>query len=111
MYNLLNLGNTLYVEITHPVFLLCRLVLGALASFLAIMLWARTRDIAWLFVILAVIISYAEIVNSVLTVYDLGIKNVLPESYVFVVTILLSGLPVLFFIAAFLVMVVRKYRR
>ncbi len=38
------------------------LVLGAFATFCAILLWSRTRDMAWTFVIIGAIVSYADIV-------------------------------------------------
>ena len=93
------------------VFIFCRLILGALASFLAIMLWSRTRDTAWILVIIATIIAYAETVNSILNIFGIGGGNILPEELVFVTSILLTCLPTVFFIAAFAVMVLRRYRR
>jgi hypothetical protein len=38
------------------------LVLGAFATFCAILLWSRSRDMAWTFIIIAAIVSYADIV-------------------------------------------------
>ena len=93
------------------IFIFCRLVLGAVASFLAIMLWSRTRDVAWIFVIIATIVAYAETVYFVLNLFGIGGGNILPENPAFFVSILLACLPTMFFIAAFVVMVVRKYRR
>ena len=93
------------------VLILIRLVLGAIASFLAIMLWTRTRDTAWIFVIVATIIAYVETVYSILGFLGISGGTFLPAGLVFVSSVLLSSLPTVFFIAAFLVMVVRKYRR
>ena len=92
------------------VFILCRLVLGAMASFLAIMLWSRTRDAAWILVIVGTILTYVESVYSVLRL--LGIDGgIFSEVPVFVISFLLTCLPTMFFIGAFAVMVARKYRR
>ena len=42
------------------------LALGAFATFCAILLWSRTRDLAWTFVIIGAIVSYADIVLATL---------------------------------------------
>ena len=42
------------------------LVMGAFATFCAILLWSKTRDMAWTFLIIAAIISYADVVLSTL---------------------------------------------
>jgi hypothetical protein len=39
--------------------LVVRLVLGALASFFAIVSWTRTRSLAWIFVIAGILANYA----------------------------------------------------
>jgi hypothetical protein len=90
--------------------ILVRLVLGAASSFLAIMLWSRTRDTAWILVISGAILTYAGTVYSVLVFLGIGGGNIVSESIAFVVSILFAGLPSVFFIAAFTVMIVRKYR-
>ena len=92
-------------------FILCRLILGAAASFLAILLWSRTRDIAWILVIIGTIIAYVETVYSMLNIFGIGGGNILPGNLVFLSSVLLACLPTGFFIAAFAVMVARKYRR
>ena len=47
------------------------LLFGAFATFCAILLWSRTREIAWTFLIMAVIISYADIVMATLRSYGI----------------------------------------
>ena len=47
------------------------LVLGAFATFCAILLWSRTRDLAWTFIIIGVILSYADIVLSTLRAFGI----------------------------------------
>jgi hypothetical protein len=91
--------------------ILSRLVLGALASFLAIMLWSKTRDTAWILVIIGTLMAYAETVYSILIFFGVSSVNILPVGSVPLMSILLPVLPTLFFIAALLVMVVRGYRR
>ena len=93
------------------IFILSRLVLGTAASFLAIMLWSRTRDAAWILVIIGTIIAYVETVYSILNLFGIGGGNIFPETFVFLVSITLNSLHMAFYVAAFAVMVVRKYRR
>jgi hypothetical protein len=93
------------------IFVYSRLILGALAAFLAIMLWAKTRDIAWMLLVIGTIIAYIEIVYSVLETLGISAAYGLMIGSVPLVAILLSVMRMLFFISAFLVMVVRHYRR
>ena len=92
------------------IFILSRLFLGALASFLAIMLWSRTRDVAWMLMVIGVIAAYGETVYAILNL--VGVEgSFFAIGSVPLMSILLPCLPMVFFIAAFAVMVARKYRR
>jgi hypothetical protein len=87
-----------------------RLVLGAAAAFFAIMLWSKTRDIAWMLMVGGTIVAYGEALYAVLDSF--GISTPLPVlQSAPLAAVLLTNIPVLFFIAAFLVMVVRSYGR
>jgi len=99
----MDLGNTTYI--------LCRLVFGAISSFLAILLWSRTRDAAWIFVIISAIMAYVEVIYSILNLLGVISENILSENALLIISILLSCMPTLFIIAAFSVMTLRKYRR
>ena len=91
------------------IFILSRLILGALASFFAIMLWSRTRDAAWMLVIIGAIASYAEIVYSILQFFNLA-GGFFQIGSISLMSILLSCLPIIFFTSALAVMVFRRYR-
>jgi hypothetical protein len=91
------------------IFIFCRLFLGAAAAFFAIMLWSRTRDIAWMLMAGGIIIAYGESLYGILDV--LGIFAIPSVFESFPLAAALSNIPVLFFIAAFLVMVIRSYGR
>ncbi len=52
--------------------IIIRLVAGGLAAFCAILAWARTRDSAWMLVILATLLRYAGTVYRILDDADLG---------------------------------------
>ena len=93
------------------VYILSRLVLGALASFFAIMLWSKTRDVAWMLMVIGTIAAYVETVYAILNLFGISGVNILTIGSMPFMSILLPSLPTIFFIAAFMVMVIRKYRR
>jgi len=93
------------------IYIFSRLGLGAMASFFAIMLWSKTRDIAWMLMVIGTIAAYVEIVYSILNIFGISGGNILVIGSVPLMSILLPSLPTIFFIAALMVMVVRKYRR
>jgi hypothetical protein len=88
-----------------------RLTLGALAAFFAIMLWSKTRDAAWMLMVSGVIVAYIGIVHSVLEISGTAVCAPLFIDPVPLVTILLPALHTAFFIAAFLVMIIRQTNR
>jgi len=92
------------------VYIISRLSLGALAAFLAILLWSKTRDVAWMLMVIGAIAAYVETVYSILELFGITGSDLLSIGSVPVVSILLPCLPTVFFIAAFAVMVARKYR-
>ncbi|MDR1373676.1 MAG: hypothetical protein LBJ24_01755 [Treponema sp.] len=93
------------------IYISSRLILGAAAAFLAIMLWSKTRDVAWMLVVIGIIAAYIETVYSVLDLFGLIGKSLVVVGSIPLVSIVLPNLPTIFFIAAFGVMVLRKYRR
>jgi len=88
-----------------------RLLLGAAASFFAIMLWSRTRDAAWMLMVMGTIAAYAETVYAILRTLGINGGGGLSVGSLPLAAIVLPNLPTAFYIAAFAVMVVRKSRR
>ena len=92
------------------VFIVSRLTTGALAAFFAIMLWSKTRDIAWMLMVIGTIAAYVETVYSIMGLFGITGTQFSIGSVPLAV-ILLPNLRTGFFIAAFVVMVTRKLRR
>lgn len=90
------------------ILMLSRFVLGAIATFLAILLWSRTRETAWMLIVVGTIAYYGEIVFSALDAFGVIGLDVIEIGDVAVFPIVLANLPIFFFILAFLVMVVRR---
>jgi hypothetical protein len=105
------MGNTGTMNTGELIYIASRLILGAVAAFLAIMLWSKTRDVAWMLVVIGIIAAYIETVYSILDLFGLIGKRLIVIDSVPLVSIVLPNLPTVFFIAAFGVMVIRKYRR
>ncbi len=85
-----------------------RLATAAVAAFLGIVLWSRTRDLAWMLIVIGVIASYADILFDLLS--RLGIVDEARYSLLGLPLgrILLANLPYLFLCAALVVMIGRK---
>jgi hypothetical protein len=98
------------MDVGQAIYILSRLSLGALASFFAIMLWSKTRDLAWMLMVIGTLTAYVETVYSILSLFGIG-HRLLVIGSVPLLSILLPCLPTIFFIIAFAVMVIRKYRR
>jgi len=95
----------------QTVFIMCQLVLGAVASFLAIILWSRTRDITWMLIIIGAIVAYIEIIHSILNLFGMGGGSFLLIGSVPLISFILPLLRMGFFIAAFAIMIIRQSRR
>jgi hypothetical protein len=92
------------------IYILSRLILGALASFFAILLWPKTRDPAWMLMATGTIAGYAGIVYSTLGALGITGETAFSVGSVPVAALILANLPACCFIAAFLVMIARKIR-
>lgn len=99
------------MDIGELVYISSRLLLGALASFFAIMLWSKIRDTAWMLMVMGTITAYIETVSVILDMLGISWGKTTTLGSVSLVLILLPCLRTGFFIAAFLVMVIRKYRQ
>jgi len=84
------------------------LLVGAFATFCAILLWSRTRDMAWTFVIVGTIVSYAGIVYATLATFGIIDEAAFALRGVPVVRIALADLPPLFLGIGFIIAVARR---
>jgi hypothetical protein len=90
------------------VLLVSRLSIAAVAAFLAILLWSRTRDLAWMLIVIGVIASYADILFNLLSSLGIVDESQYSPFGIPIGRILLSNLPYLFLCAALIVMISRK---
>jgi hypothetical protein len=95
----------------QTLFILSQLVLGAVATFLAIMLWSRTRDAAWMLIVVGIIVSYIEIVHNILGLFGISGGDSVLIGSVPLVSFILPLLRMFFFILAFLIMIIRQFKQ
>jgi hypothetical protein len=87
-----------------------QLVIGAAASFLAILVWTKVRDLPWMLIVIGTIAGYAATVFVILTYFGIG-GGVKGNVYLSFPATLVSCVPTLIFIAAFGVMIARKFHK
>lgn len=87
-----------------------KLVLGAIMAFLAIMLWTKTRDAAWMSLVAGAVTGYAGLVYEMLANEKIGIiKGVGIQLWgTSLSTWLFAIVPSLFFILAFILLIKRN---
>lgn len=96
------------MELADFVVILSRLGFGAIGTFFAILLWSKTRDIAWVLVVIGTLISYAEIVFTTLERFGIIEIEFFYFSGIPVFKLLLVNLPMLFYTLAFITVISKK---
>ena len=90
------------------IFISSQLILGAIAAFLAIFLWPKTRDAAWMLVIFGSIVVYIETVYSLLKIFGISAEDLIVFGSVSLISFILPTIRTILFIAAFAIMIYRQ---
>jgi orotate phosphoribosyltransferase-like protein len=85
-----------------------KLVLGGIAAFLAVMLWSKTRDAAWISLVAGAVTSYAGIVFEMLVKLGIIVPGGIAIAGIPLATMMFTVIPELFFILAFILMIARN---
>jgi hypothetical protein len=85
-----------------------RLIVGAVATFFAILVWSRTRDAAWMLIVIGTIVHYGETVFTTLESFGVVRFQAAEFRGIPVARMIMINLPMIFFIIAFTVMLLRK---
>ena len=93
-------GQTIYIS--------SQLILGAVAAFLAIFLWPKIRDAAWMLIIFGTIVTYIETVYSILKIFGISGDDFLIFDSVPLISFILPTVRTLLFISAFIIMIYRQ---
>lgn len=87
-----------------------KLALGGIAAFCAILLWSKTRDIAWMSLVAGTVTSYAGIVFEMLDGFGIITSKGYSILGIPIATLLFATIPTLFYITAFILMINRSRR-
>jgi len=93
------------------IFISSQLILGAVVAFLAIYLWPKIRDAAWMMIIFGTIVAYIETVYSILKNFGITGDEILINSSFPLISFILPAVRMSFFIAAFAIMIYRQTRQ
>ena len=85
-----------------------KLSLGGIAAFLAIMLWSKTRDAAWMSLVAGTVIHYAGVVYNMLIDFGVVFRGDIYVLGLSLSSLLFTALPLIFFIIAFILMLHRS---
>lgn len=87
-----------------------KLVMGGLSALFAILLWSKTKDFAWMSLVIGVVFSYLGLLFNMFV--DAGILVTLgpliPGTELPLLTVVLIVIPNIFFILAFVLMLHRS---
>jgi hypothetical protein len=93
------------------IYISSQLITGALASFFAIMLWSKTRDVAWMLIVIGAISAYVNTVYSILDYFGIIGDAVFSIGTIPFTSIVLPILPPIFLSIAFVIMIIRKTKK
>lgn len=89
------------------IFYIIKLVLSGIAAFLAILLWSRTRDSAWMSLVAGAVTGYAGIVYEMLVKIGITGSGGAEVAGIPLASLLFAVVPSVFFIIAFILMIIR----
>jgi len=95
----------------QTIFIFSQLVLGAGAAFLAILLWPKTREAAWMLVIFGTIVAYIETVYSIMKVFGIAGEEYIILGSLPLISFILPSVRMTLFIVAFAIMIIKQSRQ
>jgi len=103
--------DTICMDLGQSIYVFSQLILGAGAAFLAIFLWPKIREAAWMLVIFGTIIAYIETVYSILKIFGIAGEEYLILESIPLVSFILPSVRMTLFIIAFTIMIYKQARR
>ncbi|MBN2531438.1 MAG: hypothetical protein JXB88_01030 [Spirochaetales bacterium] len=94
----------------NELIIITRIITGAMCTFFAILLWSKTREPAWIFIIIGTLCIYVEIVFTTLEAFGILSKDLLTISGIPVLKLLLFNLPLLFITIGFITIITGNKR-
>ena len=87
-----------------------KLVTGGTAAFCAVILWSRTRDLAWTCLLGGIVLTFAETIYSVLTQMNVIASDFLSLGTLSVTAVIFAVLPAALIVTGIILMILR-YRK
>ncbi len=91
--------------------LFVKLVIGFAAAFTAILLWSKTRQSPWLFIVVGTVVLYGEVVFTLLEYFGISNFYLFTIYGISVIRLFFSILPFLFFTIGFIIILSKKRGR
>lgn len=88
--------------------MMIQLITGAFATLMAILLWAKTRDTAWMLIIIAVVLWYGRILFQALEIFGVARLELSVPILNIIALAALENLPIVFISLGIIVMINRK---
>ena len=85
----------------NDIYILVQVFIGAVGTFCAILLWSKTRNVAWIFIIIGTIVLYTRIVFFTLEEFGIIEAGALQLFGVPVFQLFLDNIPIICFIVGF----------
>lgn len=96
------------MEQPEVILYIVKVALGGIAAFLAILLWSHTRDSAWMSLVAGMVTSYASVVLEMMAKFGMLSLHGPGLFGLPVVQLVFAAVPWLFFILAFILMLLRN---
>lgn len=93
------------------ILLLLKLLTGFSATLSAVLLWSKTRESAWLFIVMGTVFLYSEIIFSALEILGLANFYFFTIYGISVIRIIFATMPFLFFTIGFILFLISRRRR
>ena len=85
-----------------------KLICGGIVAFCAILLMSKTRDAAWMTLVIGFLLSYISLVYELLVTLGIFTKSSLCLFGISIPSLLCIVLPSIFFVAAFIIKIFKK---
>lgn len=93
---------------TAVLLFIIKLVLGGILAFLAILVWSKTRDGAWFFLVSGTILAYCGVVYEMLKSFGIITKAFYLLLGIPIIDLFFVVIPALFFIVGFIIMIAKS---
>jgi len=99
------------VENEQLILLLAKLITGFAATLTAVLLWSKTRESAWMFVVLGTVFLYSEIIFSTLELLGLANFYFFTIYGISLINLIFAVFPFIFFTIGFILFLASRRRR